>query len=352
MHNAQVKSQGEASVSAVSGVLDLAIVVLNYNTVDLLRGCLRSVYASAGDLSFRVCVIDNASGDDSVGMVQREFPQAHLIVNTRNLGYSAGNNWGLRWFGFADKYSQSQTSLSRYVLPRYLLLLNPDTVLPPNALAEMVEFLDAHPAAGVAGPRVRRQDGSLDRACRRSFPTPGVSLYRMTGLSRMFPKSRRFNAYNLEYLPEDAVHQVDSVVGAFMMVRGEAIQQVGLLDEAFFMYGDDLDWAKRIKDAGWDNWYNGSVEIAHVKEASSQASIKSRIDFYEAMWIFYRKHYREGTGWLLDMLIRIGIAGKGSVDTGMHLWRYCSDRGRRSSAIDSNQQGSKIATPATGAPDV
>ena len=149
---------------------------------------------------------------------------------------------------------------------------------------------------GVAGPRVRRPDGSLDRACRRSFPTPTVSLYRMTGLSRLFPSSPRFNAYNLEYLPEDAVHQVDSVVGAFMMVRREAIQQAGLLDESFFMYGEDLDWAKRIKDAGWEVWYNGAVAITHVKEAASQAKSKSRIDFYEAMWIFYRKHYQTGHG--------------------------------------------------------
>ena len=115
----------------------------------------------------------------------------------------------------------------------------------------------------------------------------------MTRLSRLFPQSRRFNAYNLGYLPEDAIYPVDSVVGAYMQVRGEAVRQVGLLDEAYFMYGEDLDWAKRIKTAGWEVWYNGEVEVTHVKEASSRKSRKARLAFYEAMWIFYRKHYRD-----------------------------------------------------------
>jgi GT2 family glycosyltransferase len=187
----------------------------------------------------------------------------------------------------------------------------------------MLAFMDANPVIGVAGPRVRLLDGSLDLACRRSFPTPQISFYRMTGLSRLFAHSRRFNAYNLEYLPEDAVHPADSVVGAYMQLRSDAIDRVGLLDEAFFMYGEDLDWAKRIKDAGWQVWYNGQSEITHVKRASSSQSSKSRIDFYEAMWIFYRKHYREKTPWLVDQLIRLGLAGKGGLDVARHLWRYC-----------------------------
>ncbi len=208
----------------------------------------------------------------------------------------------------------------------------------------MTAFLDAHPAAGVTGPRVRRPDGSLDRACRRSFPTPQISFYRMIGLSRAFPKSRRFNAYNLEYLPEDAVHPVDAVVGAFMMVRGAAIEEAGLLDEDFFMYGEDLDWAKRIQDAGWEAWYNGQVSITHVKEAASSRSVKARIDFYEAMWIFYRKHYREQTGWLLDKLILLGVVGKGSADVGSHLWRFC--RTPAAVAVEPRQRDLPPVAPA------
>ncbi len=321
----------ESHVAAQTGTpdgapLDLAIVILNYNTRDLLRNCLRSLQMQPSGLRIGVCVVDNASTDGSAAMVRQEFPAFHLIVNPANVGYSAGNNVGLRWAGFGSRVAGQA--------PRYALLLNPDTLVPPGALAAMVRFMDERPQVGVAGPRVRRPDGSLDRACRRSFPTPQVSFYRMVGLSRLFPRSRRFNAYNLEYLPENAVHPVDAVVGAYMQVRGAAIAQAGLLDESFFMYGEDLDWAKRIKDAGWEVWYNGQVEITHVKEAASSQSAKSRIDFYEAMWLFYAKHYRQETNWLLDKVIRLGIVAKGGADVSRHLWRYCRP-GRPSTKMHS-----------------
>ncbi len=300
---------------------DVAVVILNYNTAPLLAACLQSV-AGAQNVRVQVCVVDNASSDGSADMVRTAFPHVHLIAHHANVGYSAGNNAGLRWFGFADAQRDVES------LPRYALLLNPDTIVPPHAFADMVAFMDARPAAGAAGPRVRRPDGSLDRACRRSFPTPEVSFYRMTGLSRLFPHSRRFNAYNLEYQPEDAVHPVDSVVGAYMQVRREALLQAGLLDERFFMYGEDLDWAKRIKDAGWQVWYNGQTQITHVKEAASSQSAKARIDFYEAMWLFYVKHYRATTSFLLDWVILLGIVAKGGVDVARHLWRFCRRSGR------------------------
>ena len=223
--------------------------------------------------------------------------------------------------------------------------MNPDTVVPPGAFEAMVRFMDERPTIGVAGPRVRRPDGSLDRACRRSFPTPQVSFYRMVGLSRLFPHSRRFNAYNLEYLPEDAAHPVDSVVGAYMQVRSAAIAQAGLLDESFFMYGEDLDRAKRIKDAGWEVWYNGPVEILHVKEAASSQSAKSRIDFYEAMWLFYRKHYRDETNWLLDKTIMLGIVGKGGLDVSRHLWRYCRSGRKSTGQPTGSRQRSRLREP-------
>jgi N-acetylglucosaminyl-diphospho-decaprenol L-rhamnosyltransferase len=315
--------------------IDLAIVILNYNTAALLANCLRSVFASEG-VSLRVCVVDNASSDGSADMVQRDFSQAHLIRNETNRGYSAGNNQGLRWFGFGDGGTEGHT-------PRYALLLNPDTVLPPTALRAMVAFMDGRPQVGAAGPRVRRPDGSLDKACRRSFPTPKVSFYRMIGLSRLFARSPRFNAYNLEYLPEDAIHPVDSVVGAYMQVHADAIRQVGLLDETFFMYGEDLDWAKRMKDARWEVWYNGACSITHVKEAASSQSAKSRIDFYEAMWIFYGKHYRATTPRWLDLAIRAGIAGRGALDIGRHLWRFCGPPSGRSPRVHTPVPHAEIA---------
>ena len=326
-----IESSGSPSTLPASGLpsgsvpsaeeIDLAIVIVNYNASTLLSGCLASVFASAGDFSYTVCVVDNGSSDDSVAMMRDRFPQAGLILSETNLGFSAGNNLALRQLGLSER-----RPVPNRPLPRYTLLLNNDTVLPANALADMIQFMDGRPDLGVAGPRVRRPDGTLDLACRRSFPTPWVSFCRMTRLSRLFPRSKRFNAYNLSYLPEDAVHPVDSVVGAYMQVRTQAILEVGLLDEAYFMYGEDLDWAKRIKSAGWEVWYNGEVEITHVKEASSRRSRKARRAFYEAMWIFYRKHYRANSSWMLDKLIWLSISLIGGVDIAIRLWKLRQKR--------------------------
>jgi len=246
-------------------MLDIGIIIVNYNTKALLLDCLRSVLANEG-VSYHICVVDNCSTDGSADAVREQFPEVEVIVTPRNGGYSYANNIGLRRFGFHDEPGTPPDPDA----PRYVLLLNPDTVLPPNALANMVAFLDAHPEAGAAGPKILRPDGSLDRACRRSFPTPEVSFWRMTGLSFLFPHSKRFGRYNLTYISPDETIEVDSVVGAFMMVRREAVRDAGLLDEQFFMYGEDLDWAYRIKQAGWRIWYNANVTILHYKGASSR----------------------------------------------------------------------------------
>src|SRR5512142_11402 len=206
--------------------MDLGIIILNYNTREVLRDCLNSL-AGARGLEFETIVVDNCSSDGSADMVREEFPHICLICSPRNGGFAYGNNLGLREF------------LSRPVPPRALLLLNPDTVVPPDSLRLLMDFLDAHPQAGVVGPRLTLADGSLDLACRRSFPTPQVSFYRMVGLSKLLPRSPRFGRYNLTYLDEHQTAEVDSVVGACMVVRREAIGQAGLMDEAFFMYGED-----------------------------------------------------------------------------------------------------------------
>jgi N-acetylglucosaminyl-diphospho-decaprenol L-rhamnosyltransferase len=278
-------------------MLDLGIVIVSYNTCDLLRTCLRSAYASQGDLNFEICVVDNASSDGSAEMVAAEFPQAQLIVNAENVGYPGANNHGLEAFGFTETLNpQSQT-------PRFALLLNPDTKLPPDALARMLDFMDEHPDAGAAGPKLVLPDRSLDQACRRSLPTPEICFYKLMGLSRLFPRSQRFGRYNLTYLDPDQVTQVGSVVGAFMLVRAEAIAQVGLMDGRFFMYGEDLDWAYRIQAAGWKVYYNPAVTVLHVKRAASRYSSRAQIEFYRAMDIFYRKHYAAQTPWWLHVLI-------------------------------------------------
>jgi N-acetylglucosaminyl-diphospho-decaprenol L-rhamnosyltransferase len=286
---------------------DLGIVVVNYNVRERLRDCLESVYASRGAMDFHVCVVDNGSTDGSADMVAAEFPHVHLIRSENN-GYAAGNNLGLRALGFPP----SGRELAEKKFPRYALLLNPDTVLPPSALADMMAFMALHSQAGVAGPRLVREDGSLDRACRRSFPTPEVAFYRFFGLSRLFPSSRRFGRYNVTFLPPDVTTQVDSVVGAFMLIRGEALAQVGLLDERYFMYAEDLDLCFRLKQRGWQVWYNAEVTVLHYKgESSRQRSGFANVQFYRTMRLFHDKHFRKHTFFLVNWLIHgaIGLLG-------------------------------------------
>lgn len=287
----------------MNGVLDLAVVIVSYNVCDLLRRCLMAVFASTGQITYEVCVVDNDSPDGSAAMVRAEFPQARIIANQDNIGYPAANNQGLRALGVTD--------LDPHRRPRYSLLLNPDTEVPPDAFVALVNYLDQNEAVGVVGPRLVMLDGQLDLACRRAFPTPEVALYRMVGLSRLFPGSPRFGRYNMTFLDEHKTAQVDSVVGAFMMVRTAAIDRVGLMDERFWMYGEDLDWSKRIKDAGWQVIYHPAVTVLHVKRASSRQSRRAQIEFYRAMLIFYYKHYYRTTPRLLHWLVILGITIKG-----------------------------------------
>jgi GT2 family glycosyltransferase len=291
-------------------MLDLGIVILNWNTRDLLRTCLQTVLASRGDFTFEVIVIDNASTDGSAEMVEAAFvghdPRVRLIRSPHNGGYSYGNNLGLRAFGFDGQPDA----------PRYALLLNPDTEVPPDALCSMIRFMDANPDVGAAGPKLVLPNGELDKACRRSFPTPLVAFYHFVGLGKLFPNSPRFARYNMTYLPPDVECEVDSVVGAFMQVRREALMAVGLLDEQFFMYGEDIDWAHRIKSAGWRIVYHPQVVVKHVKRAASRQSQRAQFEFWRAMLIFYRKHYRAQTPFWLHSLVMAALLVKG----GRGLW--------------------------------
>jgi GT2 family glycosyltransferase len=284
---------------------DLGIVILNWNTSALLRRCLETVLENEG-VSFRVIVVDNASTDDSVAMVRREFPSVEVIESQINGGYPYGNNLGLRALGYADGGRPSRADA-----PRYALLLNPDTEVPQGALAGMVGFMDSRPDVGVAGPKLILSDGSLDKACRRSFPTPLVSFYHFSKLAKLFPNSPRFARYNMTYVDPDVEIEVDSVVGAYMQVRREAIETSGLLDETFFMYGEDLDWAFRIKKAGWKVVYHPQVVVRHVKRAASRKSKKAQYEFWRAMLIFYRKHYQATTPRWLHSLVMLGLLAKG-----------------------------------------
>ena len=203
-----------------------------------------------------------------------------------------------------------------------MLLLNPDTVVPPGALDALVAFMEANPDVGACGPKLLLGDGTLDVACRRSFPTPEIAFYRLTGLARLFPNSPRFGRYNMTYLDPDVQTEVDAVVGACMLVRAGVVREVGLLDEAYFMYGEDLDWAFRIKQYGWKIMYVPSVVVHHYKRASSrQRPFQSIRAFYDAMRVFHRKHYAATTPAPLNALIELGITLKEVWGIGSNLLR-------------------------------
>lgn len=283
--------------------VDLAIVIVNYNTRDLLRECLASIFAGCLTATYAVYVVDNHSSDGSAEMVEAEFPAVHLIRQAANSGYAVANNVGLRAAG-----------LQGGMPPRYALLLNPDTLLGPQDLAQMLAFMEAHPEAGAVGPKLVRQDGSLDKACRRSFPSPENAFYRLSGLSRLFPRHPRFGRYNLEHLDPDQLTEVDSLVGAFMLMRGQTLEQVGLLDERFFMYGEDIDLCYRIKARGYKIYYNPAVTVLHYKGAASrQRSSASIVNFYQAMARFHTKHYQARTFFLVNWLIYFGIVTLGAL---------------------------------------
>jgi hypothetical protein len=272
--------------------MDLSVVLVSYNTRDLLEQALRTALEAAAGLEVEVFVVDNASRDHSAKMVAEKFPQVKLIRSPRNLGFAGGNNLALR-----------------QVQGRHVLLLNTDTVVRRDTLRCLVGFLDAHPEAGAAGCKILNPDGTLQLACRRGFPTPMAAFCKVSGLSRLFPKSRRLAGYNLTYLDPEQTSEVDALSGSCMMVRKAAIDQVGLLDEDYFMYGEDLDWCYRLRQAGWRIYYVPHTAIVHFKGESGRAEqMRVRYRFYEAMSIFARKHMQQRYRFFPLWLLHVGIA--------------------------------------------
>jgi N-acetylglucosaminyl-diphospho-decaprenol L-rhamnosyltransferase len=279
--------------------VDLSIVVLNYNTIDHLRLCLRSVVAegstslarSDADCVAELFVVDNASSDGSADMVEVEFPWVTLVRAPRNGGYAYGNNLALP-----------------HTRGGAILLLNPDTELAAGSLAVLLQTLARYPDAGVVGPKLLRPDGSIHLACRRSFPTPSVALFRLSGLSRLFPRSPVFGRYNLTFIDPDRPLAVDAVCGACLLIRRDAAQRVGPLDERFFMYGEDLDWCLRVKQAGFTVRYEPRAIVRHRHGAASrQRVLRTTFHFFRAMDVFYRKHYSGKYNPLLTGAVRAGI---------------------------------------------
>jgi GT2 family glycosyltransferase len=284
------------------------VVVLNFRTPDLTISAVDHLLRS--DLSGRdlsVFIVDNGSGDDSVAQIARRFPEVPLIVSRQNLGFAGGNNLALR-----QVLATVPAGVDRD--DSFVLLLNSDVEVEPDALAHCLAFMRQHPDVGVVGPKVLLPDGRLDLACRRGFPTPARAFWKLTGLARRFPHNPRFTGYNLTHLDEDTTTEVDSVVGAFMLVRLHAIDQAGLLDDEFFMYGEDLDWAYRIKEHGWRVFYVAEARVLHLKGASSRRqSYRMIYEFYRAMWLFHRKHYGPRSRFLLNWLVLAGIVTRGGL---------------------------------------
>jgi GT2 family glycosyltransferase len=237
---------------ASQDVLDLSVIIVNYNVREFLEQALASVQRASAGLSVEVLVVDNNSVDGSVAMVQERFPEVSVLVNDENIGFGRANNQAIR-----------------QARGRYLLILNPDTIVQEDTLSTLVRFMDEHPEAGAVGCQILNPDGTFAPESRRSFPTPAVAFYRIAGLSRLFPRSRTFGRYNLTYLPRNEVAEVDALSGSCMVVRHAALHTApeapthgalssdplptgaGLFDEDYFMYGEDLDWCYRIQQAGW-----------------------------------------------------------------------------------------------------
>jgi GT2 family glycosyltransferase len=280
--------------------MDLSIIIVNYETYDLTKQTIESVINQDQPFKYDIYVVDNASKDGSIEALKEDFLKeskeglVNFIDNPENMGFAHANNIALK-----------KTSAE------YVLLLNSDTVVMDKCLESSLNYMKIHPDTGILGCKVVLPDNTLDKACRRSFPDFNVSFYKMTGLSRLFPKSKRFGRYNLTYLDEDETYEVDCVVGAFMLVRSKAIQEVGLLDETFFMYGEDIDWCYRIKSANWKVVYYSDAKIIHYKGSSFSKKQNTRLtyEFYRAMYIFYNKHYKEGYPWITTAATYAGIWG-------------------------------------------
>ncbi len=285
------------------GSLEVAIV--SYRCEGLLRDCLTSLREHPPNREMSVHVVDNASGDGTAEMVAREFPEVRLTACERNLGFSAANNIAIR-----DSDSE------------YVLVLNPDTRVTEGALDRLLELMDERPGIGICGPRLELEDGSFDHAAKRSFPTPLSALGHFTGVGRG-RESGTLAAYRA---PDVDSGPVDAVNGAFMLIRREALDQVGAFDEGYWMYMEDLDLCYRFKEAGWLTWYEPAATVIHIKAGTSgtERSLRLNRAFHYGMYRFYRKHYAAQRSVVTNLAVYVGIAVKLAVSvvrTAARRWR-------------------------------
>ncbi|MFO7616951.1 MAG: glycosyltransferase family 2 protein [Bacteroidales bacterium] len=266
---------------------------------------MQSVYRAGQGIPMEVFVVDNNSVDGSCIMVKEQFPGVRLIENSVNLGFSKANN-------------QAMALASG----EYQLILNPDTVVEEDSFRKILEFLDNHPEAGALGVKMIDGKGNFLPESKRALPTPAVSFYKIFGLAALFPRSKRFGQYHLGYLDKDRIHQVDILPGAFMFIRAKALEATGFFDEAFFMYGEDIDLSHRIRQAGYVNYYFPETTIIHYKgESTKKGSLNYVMVFYQAMIIFAAKHFSKNNARWYSLVIRIAIYLRAALSVGKRLFR-------------------------------
>lgn len=277
----------------VPGSLD--VVIVSYRCRELLRSCLRSLYEHRPARGARVFVVDNASGDGTVEMVREEFPGVELVVSERNLGFGAANNLVLRAGDAA-----------------YVLVLNPDTRVTAGALDRLLGLMDSRPEVGICGPRLELEDGSFDHAAKRSFPTPLGALAHFTRVGRGRRAPASLAQYRAPHLDPAQAGPVDAVNGAFMLIHRAALDRVGLFDEGFWMYMEDLDLCYRFARAGWTTRYEPAATVVHMKSGTAGPRRSPRLDraFHYGMYRFYRKHYAPDRNPLANAAVYCGIGAK------------------------------------------
>ena len=271
--------------------MKLSVIIISYNVKHFLEQCLFSVRAAISGLDVETFVVDNASVDGSVKMVKEKFPEVHCIANVDNPGFAKANNQAIK-----------QTA------GEYILLLNPDTIVETDTFSKIIAFMESHPDAGGLGVKMVDGTGKFLPESKRGLPTPLVAFYKIFGLARLFPRSKTFSKYHLGFLDKDKTHEVEILAGAFMLLRKSVLNKVGLLDEAFFMYGEDIDLSYRILKAGYHNYYYPDARIIHYKgESTRKGSLNYVFVFYNAMIIFARKHFSSKNARIFSVLINLAI---------------------------------------------
>lgn len=271
--------------------VDLSIVIVNYNSGEFLGQLLPSLYETPCEVTFEVWVVDNNSTDGSPEMVATRFPQVQLIVNQVNRGFAAANNQAL------------QKSRGRYIL-----LLNPDTVLKPRALDIMVHFLENHPEVGAVGPKLLNPDGTVQLSS-KFFPTPKVAILKTLGVDKIFPEQPTLRKHFLGPEAHEEVQEVESLQASCLMVRREMVDEVGPLDERFFMYCEDIDWCRRMREKGWKLYFLPEAQALHDRGGSTNKdSYRMIIVYHQSLYRFYKKHYAPDTFWLLNYAFYGGLS--------------------------------------------